>query len=145
MITNFKNEIPFRWFLKLLLFAIFEAWRVRSAILNCFYDCFSFFGVTQQYLHCDKQMNKNWCNRISTKALIKCEKYITVRYSLDSYDKKTVNWETNKIEIFYLVMHLDFSQTKEFQLSHLIIGVFCLCKHPSTTQLVVALYNIIIQ
>ena len=42
-------------------------------------------------------MNKNRCNRISTKALIKCEKYITVRYSLDiSYKNGELRNEQNR-------------------------------------------------
>ena len=113
----------FRWFFRFFsLFTFFEAWRVRSAILDCFYDCFSFFFVTQQAiihilsrLHWEKQMNKNWCNRISTKDVIK--------------RKKTHHGEIKTLIVFNKIK-IKINQTKHnknVQLSHVFYILFVNC------------------
>ena len=107
VIAHLKRN-TFSMIFKTSLFAIFQAWRVRSAILNCFYDCFSFFSLPSTFIAITKRKK---CNRISTTPLIKYEKiYITVRYSFSLINTKYCT-KKKKCRKYSIVIRFGFFTT----------------------------------
>ena len=129
----YKNILKclFRWFFRFFsLFTFFEAWRVRSAILDCFYDCFFFL------------FRYPASNNKFTLAIIGRNKWIkigVIEFRQKMWLKATSRWDKTLIAFNKNKNRNKSDQTQWFLVSH----VFLFLSHIKRLLLLISIFKVL--